>query len=224
MRGKTQAQEWGQLGVVRTLILASPHLVGVIFYTSFLTLASLHRAGVIFYTSFLKAHHGVILQQPHVHNNLLCVTSGDPWSLVPTSGPGSGGKLRTEFSTLGVVSYKSLLRSPLDSPRLEGRPIFLSTTQGFNRETLNRAFTLRWARCHLGTSGSTVPQSPSLLIIYQEQRGETGNNRRGWNKNPFPPATTFGHRCLYGTCLSATETAGHTFSQGLETSLLTGQQ
>lgn len=116
MRGKTQAQEWGQLGVVRTLILASPHLVDVNFYTSFSTLASLHRAGVIFYTSFLKARHGIISQQPHVHN-LLCITSGDPWSLVPASGPGYGVKLRTEFSTLGVVSYKSLLRSPLDSPR-----------------------------------------------------------------------------------------------------------
>lgn len=91
MCGETQAREWGQLGVVRTLILVS-----------------LHLAGIIFYTSFLKARHGVISQLPHVHN-LLCITSGDPWSLVPTSGPGSGVKLRTEFSTLGVVSYKSLL-------------------------------------------------------------------------------------------------------------------
>lgn len=98
MPGKTQAQEWGQLGVVRTLILAS-----------------LHLAGVIFSTSLLKAHHGVISEQPHVHNPL-CITSGDPWSLVPASRPGSGVKLRTEFSTLGVVSYKSLLGSPLDSP------------------------------------------------------------------------------------------------------------
>lgn len=77
----------------------------------------LHPASINFYTTFLKAYHGIISQQSHVHS-LLCIIPSDSLSLVPTSGPGSGERCRTEVLNPGGSSTTNpLLGSLLDSPR-----------------------------------------------------------------------------------------------------------